>query len=73
MEDTVLKMHKFFGKEESITEKASVGFEVRTKLKSSIDKLVNSGNPVVAKFEESEKVRKLIVFLENNQEFCLLP
>jgi hypothetical protein len=43
-------MHKFFGKAESVTEKASIGFEVRTKIKTSITKLAESGNPVVERF-----------------------
>lgn len=67
------EMQKFFGKEESITEKASIGFAVRTQIKNSISKLAESGNPVILKFEESEKVRKFIVFLENNSEFVRLP
>lgn len=56
-----------------MTEKASIGFAVRTQIKNSISKLAKSGDPVVSKFEESEKVRKLIVFLENNLEFVKLP
>jgi hypothetical protein len=73
MEEVFQGMQKFFGKVESVTEKASIGFAVRNQIKNSINKLAESGNPVVFKFEESEKVRKLIVFLENNQEFVQLP
>jgi hypothetical protein len=73
MEALFQDMQKFFGRAESVTEKASIGFAVRTQIKNSISKLAESGNPVVWKFEESEKIRKFIVFLESNIEFVRLP
>ena len=67
MEILFRNMYAFFGKAESVTEKASVGFELRTKIKTSISKLAESTNPVLERFNEGEKIRKIILFLENNK------
>ena len=63
MEVQFEKMNRFFSKAESVAEKASVGFELRTKMKSSINRLAESTSPVLARFTEGEKVRKIILFL----------
>lgn len=58
---------------ENIAYDASVGFSLRTKIKHSMKQLCDKVEPISELYEESEKLRRLILFLETNSEFVRLP
>lgn len=52
-----------FVQNENIAYDASVGFSLRTKIKQSMKQLCDKVEPISELYEESEKLRRLILFL----------
>jgi len=63
IESQICKARDNFVQVETIKSDSSVGFSLRTKIKNSMKKLCDKVEPLYDLYLESEKLRKLILFL----------
>ena len=73
IEGQICKARDNFVQVETIKSDASVGFSLRTKIKNSMKQLCDKVEPLYDLYLQSEKLRKLILFLQTNAQFVKMP
>ena len=73
VEHSISAIKENFEESDKIKNDANIGYSLRTKMKNSMKNLSSKVEPLKDKYEYCEKLRNIIIFLEQNSEFTKLP